>query len=71
MQNEKAPSIDELKKEFYQESWIKLKEIFLDSVSEGKQKGHLSTSQRQTIIRLTEKKIEMGESFEAGHIFRL
>lgn len=69
MQNDRNPSSDGLTKEFYQEFWVKLKEVFLDSVSEAKQKGHLSTSQRQTIIGLIEKKIEMGDSFEAGHIF--
>ena len=46
MQNDRNPSSDVLTKEFYQEFWVKLKEVFLDSVSEAKQKGHLSTSQR-------------------------
>ena len=33
-----------------------LQEIFIDSVSEAKEKGILSTSQRQAIIKLIEKK---------------
>ena len=36
--------------------WTELTEIFVDSVSEAKEKGILSTSQRQAIIKLIEKK---------------
>ena len=36
--------------------WKELKEIFVDSVSEAVEKGNLSTSQRQAIIKLIEKK---------------
>ena len=32
------------------------KKIFLDSVSEARENGHLSTSQKQATIRLIEKK---------------
>ena len=56
MQNDKSPGNDGSTKEFYVTFWNELKEIFIDSVSETKEKGHLSTSQRQAIIRLTEKK---------------
>ena len=56
MQNDKSPGNDVSTKEFYVTFWNELKEIFIDSVSETKEKGHLSTSQRQAIIRLTEKK---------------
>ena len=44
MQNDKSPG--GLKKEFYETFWNKLKEICTDSVSETKEKEHLSTSQR-------------------------
>ena len=43
-------------KEFYEKFWNELKEIFVDSVLEAKEKGHLSISQRQAIIKLIEKK---------------
>ena len=42
-------------KEFYETFWNELKEIFVNSVREAKEIGHLSTSQRQAIIRLIEK----------------
>ena len=35
--------------------WTELKKIFVDSVSEAKEKGVLSTSQRQAIIKLIEE----------------
>ena len=56
MQSDKSPGNDRLTKEFYETLWTELKEIFADSVSEAKEKGVLSTSQRQAIIKLIEKK---------------
>ena len=56
MQNDKSPDNDGLKKEFYETFWTELEEIFVDSVSEAKEKGILSTSQRQAITELIEKK---------------
>ena len=56
MQNDKSPKNDCFTKEFYETFWDDLKEIFVDSVREAKEIGHLSTSQRQTIIKLIEKK---------------
>ena len=56
MQSDKSPGNDGLTKEFYETFWTELKEIFVDSVSEAKEKGILSTSQRQAIIKLIEKK---------------
>ena len=43
-------------KQFYETFWDKLKEIFVNFVREAKEIGHLSTSQRQAIIKLIEKK---------------
>ena len=54
MQNDKSLGNDELRKEFDEAFWNKMKEIFVGSVSEGK-KGHLKISQRQAIIKLIEK----------------
>ena len=56
MQNDKSPGIDGLTKEFYETFWIELKEIFVDSVLETKEKGHLSISQKQAVIQLIKKK---------------
>ena len=41
MQNDKSPGKDGLTKEFYEKFWNKRKEIFIDSVSETKEKRHL------------------------------
>ena len=56
MQNDKPPSNDGLTKEFYETFWNKLDKTFIDSVSETTEKGYLSTSQGQAIIRLIGKK---------------
>ena len=55
MQNYKFPSNDGLTKEFHETFWNERKEIFADSVLETKEKRHLSISQRQAVIKLTEK----------------
>ena len=55
MQNDKSPGNDSLTKEFYKTFWDELKEIFVNFVIEGKEIGHLSTSQRQAIVKLIEK----------------
>ena len=49
MQNDKYPVNNDVKKDFYETIWDELKEIFVDSVKEAKEIGHLSTSQQQTL----------------------
>ena len=49
-------------KNFYETFWNELKEIFVDSVLESKEKEHLITSERQAIIKLIEKKKEIKDS---------
>ena len=56
MQNDNSPSNNWLTKEFYETFWNELKKIYVDSVSETKEKWYLSTSQRPAITRLIEKK---------------
>lgn len=56
MQNDKSPCNDELTKEFYETFQNELKEIFADPGSGTKEKGHLSTSQRQVIEKVDRKK---------------
>ena len=52
MQIDQSPGNDVLRKEFYEMFWTEVKKIFVDSVSEAKEKGILSKCQRQAIIRL-------------------
>ena len=51
MQNDKSPGNDGSAEELCETFWNELKEIFVDSVLEAKEKGHLGISQRQTIIK--------------------
>ena len=56
MQGDKFPGNNGLTKDFYETFWTKLKEIFITSISEVKEKGILSTSQRQAIIKVIKNK---------------
>ena len=56
MHKRKTPGNDGLSSEFYIEFWDLLKGTFFDSVKYSFQVGFLSTSQRQAIIKLIEKK---------------
>ena len=56
MQNNKAPGNDGLTKEFYETFWNEIKYVFLKSLKQAKEKGQLSISQRQAVIKLIEKK---------------
>ena len=40
-----------------------------NSLSETKEKGYSSTSQRQDIIKLRQKKIEIRDSYKTGDLF--
>ena len=62
MQNVKSPGSDGLTKECYKTFWNELNEIFVDSVLEAKEKGHLSIPEKQAIIKLIEKKTEIRDS---------
>ena len=56
MQNNKTPGNDGLTKEFYETFWNEIKYVFLKSLKQAKEKGQLSISQRQAVIKLIEKK---------------
>ena len=56
MQNNKSLGNNGLPKEFYETFWNELREIFVNSVLETKEKEHLSKSQIQAIIKLIERK---------------
>ena len=54
--NNALPGNDGLTKEFYSTFWNELKELFMNSISQTKVSTKLITLQRQTVIKLTEKK---------------
>ena len=56
MQKNKSPGNDGLTKEFFVAFGEDIKDVFLNSCRKAKLKKELSTSQRQTIIKLIEKK---------------
>ena len=56
MQNNKSPRNDGLTKEFYEKFWNEIKNLFMNSIMEAREKKKLSTSQRQAVIKLIEKK---------------
>ena len=56
MQNDETPGNDGLTKKFYETFWNEIKYVFLKSLKQAKEKGQLSISQCQAIIKLIEKK---------------
>ena len=66
MQNNKTPGNDGLTKEFYETFWNEIKYVFLKSLKQVKGKGQLSISQRQAIVKLIEKKIEIKGTLKVG-----
>ena len=56
MQNNKSPGNEVLTKEFFVTFWEVIKDVFLNSCGTAKLKKELTTSQRQAIIKLIEKK---------------
>ena len=56
MQNKIHPGNDGLTRACYEGFWDEIKEFLIASVKEAKIRGDLSISQRQAIIKLTEKR---------------
>ena len=54
--NGKSPGNDGFNREFYIMFWKNISKELLESFNEGKNKGILSNSQRQAVIKLLEKK---------------
>ena len=59
MNNNKTPGNDGLTKEFYETFWDDLKLLFKKVIHQTKVTKKLLASQRQTVIKLIEKKIEI------------
>ena len=62
MKSNKSPGNNGLTKEFYETIWNELVQVFVDCVLKNKEKGHLSISERQAIIKLIEKKTDIRDS---------
>ena len=56
MPNNKSPGNDSLTKEFYETFWEEIKITLCNSITKSYQNGELSTSKRQAVIKLIEKK---------------
>ena len=56
MSSGKSPGNDGLTVEFYKFFWSDIKDLFYDSVCYSRRVGELSTSQKQAIIKLLEKR---------------
>ena len=54
--NGKSPGNDGLTREFYIVFWKNILQKLFESLIDGKNRGFLSTSQRQAVIKLLEKK---------------
>ena len=66
IQNNKTPGNDGLTKEFYETFWNEIKYVFLKSLKQAKEKGQLSISQRQPVIKSIEKKIDIKGTLKIG-----
>ena len=56
MKNDKSPGNDGITKEFYEFFWDDIKNLLSDSIKKSFISGELSTSQKQAVIKLIEKK---------------
>ena len=66
MENNKSPGNDGLSKEFYECFWDEIKKPFLVSIHKAFLNQELSTSQKQAVIKMLEKKTEIRDSLKTG-----
>ena len=66
MPNNKSPGNNSLTKEFYEVFWEDLKTPLISSFKSAFVKGELSNSQKQAVIKLMEKRIEIKDLFKIG-----
>ena len=70
MSNNKSPGNDGLTKEFYETFWEDLEKPLCVSITKAFHRGELSHFQKQTVIKLLEKKIEIKNLLKTGDRFR-
>ena len=68
MDNDKSPRNDGITKKFYIKFWNVVKEPLCASIQQSFLVGELSTSQKQAIIKLIEKKIEIKGLLKTGDL---
>ena len=66
MENDKTPGNDGLSKEFYEVIWDDVKFPLLASINDAFIKEQLSTSQKQAVIKLIEKKRQPKDLLRTG-----
>ena len=69
MPKNKSPGNDLITKEFYEEFWDDLKTPVLSSVNKAFKVGELSTSQKQEVINLIEKRTKINDVLKIGDLF--
>ena len=62
MENNKSPGNDGISNEFYECFWYKIKNPFLASIHRAFLNQDLSSSQKQTVIKMLEKKTKTKNS---------
>ena len=70
MPNNKSLGNDGLTKEFYETLWEDLKKPSCASITKAFHWGELSHSQKQAVIKLIEKKIEIKNLLKTGDRYR-
>ena len=68
MDNDKSPGNDSITKEFYLEFWDVVEEPLCVSIQQSFIEGGLSTSEKEAITKLVEKKIEIKGLLKTGHL---
>ena len=66
MSNNKSPGNDGLTKEFYETFWEDFKKPLCVSIAKAFHRGELNHYQKQAVIKLTEKKIEIKNLLKTG-----
>ena len=64
--NNKSPGNDGLSKEFYECFWDEVKKPFLASIHKAFLNQELSTSQKQAVIKMLEKRRKIIDSLRTG-----
>jgi hypothetical protein len=65
----KSPGDDDLTVDFYRKFWLYSVEPLFSSLTAGQEKGQLSDSQRQSVIRLIAKKGKDQSEIKGWHLF--